>query len=180
MKFNLSLKQDIQRDLEIKDNTVVQIIFKICFCLQMFFRLNLSPLLALAPPMLLRPLPQNRAPKLPIFPAQSICNHLLIANNFQDIKHSFKNRKIKDFRRSLQGLHKYDFWPFQSILCLLPQYNVSVTHSVVSDSLRPHGLQPTRFLCPWDSPGKNTGVHCHSLLQIFPIQGWNLCLLRLH
>ena len=28
--------------------------------------------------------------------------------------------------------------------------------SVVSDSVRPHGLQPTRLLCPWDSPGKNT------------------------
>ena len=37
--------------------------------------------------------------------------------------------------------------------------------SVVSDSVRPHGLQPTRILCPWDSPGKNTGVGCHCLLQ---------------
>ena len=36
-------------------------------------------------------------------------------------------------------------------------------HSVVSDSLQPHGLQPTRLLCPWDSPGKNTGVGCHFL-----------------
>ena len=32
------------------------------------------------------------------------------------------------------------------------------SHSVVSDSLRPHGLQPTRILCPWDFPGKSTGV----------------------
>ena len=54
----------------------------------------------------------------------------------------------------------------------------SVSHSVVSDSLRPHGLSPTRLLCPWDSPGKNTGMGCHSLLQgIFPIQGLNLGLL---
>ena len=37
--------------------------------------------------------------------------------------------------------------------------------SVVSDSLRPHGLQPTRLLRPWDSPGKNTGVGCHFLLH---------------
>ena len=29
----------------------------------------------------------------------------------------------------------------------------------------PHGLQPTRFLCPWQSPGKNTGVGCHFLLS---------------
>ena len=31
--------------------------------------------------------------------------------------------------------------------------------------LQPHGLQPTRLPCPWDSPGKNTGVGCHFLLQ---------------
>ena len=32
-------------------------------------------------------------------------------------------------------------------------------------SLRQHGLQPTRLLCSWDSPGNNTGVGCHFLLQ---------------
>ena len=37
--------------------------------------------------------------------------------------------------------------------------------SVVSDSVRPHGLQPTRLRRPWDSPGKNTGVGCRFLLQ---------------
>ena len=40
-----------------------------------------------------------------------------------------------------------------------------VSHSVVSDSLPAHGLYPTRLLCPWDSPGKNTGVGYHSLPQ---------------
>ena len=40
--------------------------------------------------------------------------------------------------------------------------------------LRPHGLQPTRLLCPWDFPGKDTGVGCHFLLQgIFPTQELN-------
>ena len=34
----------------------------------------------------------------------------------------------------------------------------------MSDSERPHGLQPTRFLCPWDFPGKSTGVGCYCLL----------------
>ena len=39
---------------------------------------------------------------------------------------------------------------------------------------------PARLLCPWGSPGKNTGVGCHSLLQgIFQIQGSNPCLLCL-
>ena len=41
----------------------------------------------------------------------------------------------------------------------------SVSHSFVSDTLQPYGLQPTRLLCPWDSPGKNTGLGCHALLQ---------------
>ena len=46
---------------------------------------------------------------------------------------------------------------------------VCVSHQVVSHSLQPHGLQPARLLCPWNSPGKNTGVGSHSLLQgIFP------------
>ena len=36
---------------------------------------------------------------------------------------------------------------------------------VVSDSSRPHGLQPTRLLRPWDFPGKSAGVGCHCLLQ---------------
>ena len=39
------------------------------------------------------------------------------------------------------------------------------SHSVVSDSSWPHGLQPTRFLGPWDFPGKSTGVGCPCLLQ---------------
>ena len=42
--------------------------------------------------------------------------------------------------------------------------------SVVSDSVRPHGLQPTRLLRPWDSPGKNTGVGCHFLLQCMKVE----------
>ena len=56
------------------------------------------------------------------------------------------------------------------------------SRSVVSDSSRPCGLEPTRLLCPWGSPGKSTGVGCHALLQgILPTQGLNshlLCLLH--
>ena len=51
--------------------------------------------------------------------------------------------------------------------------------SVASYSLRPHRLQPVGLLCPWDSPGKNTGVGHPSLLQgIFLTQGWNPGLLH--
>ena len=50
----------------------------------------------------------------------------------------------------------------------------------ISNSLQPYGLQPTRLLCPWASPGKNTGVVYHALLQdIFLNQGSNPCLLYL-
>ena len=51
-----------------------------------------------------------------------------------------------------------------------------------SDSWRPHGPQPDQLFCSWDSPGKNTEVGCHILLQgIFPNQELNpslLCLLH--
>ena len=40
----------------------------------------------------------------------------------------------------------------------------------MSDSVRPHRQQPTRLLCPWDSPGKNTGVGCHFLLQCMRVK----------
>ena len=44
---------------------------------------------------------------------------------------------------------------------------------MVFDSLWPHGLQPTRLLCPLDFSGENTAVSCHFLLQgIFLMWGW--------
>ena len=42
--------------------------------------------------------------------------------------------------------------------------------SVVSNSVRPHRWQPTRPPGPWDSPGKNTGVGCHFLLQCMKVK----------
>ena len=75
---------------------------------------------------------------------------------------------------------------FLCIICVKTIINLlqwkkseSVSRSVLSHSLWPHGLYPSRLLCPWDSPGKNTGVGCHSLLQgIFPTQGPNPSLLH--
>ena len=67
-------------------------------------------------------------------------------------------------------------WPM--ISCCLARL-CCVSHSVMSDSLQPHGLWPTRPLDPLNSPGKNIGVGCHSLLQgIFPTQGLNPGLLH--
>ena len=56
---------------------------------------------------------------------------------------------------------------------------LSVSSLVVFDSSQCHGLQPARLLCPWNTPGKNTGVGSHSLLQgIFLTQVSNPGLLR--
>ena len=41
---------------------------------------------------------------------------------------------------------------------------------IVSNSVRPHTRQPTRLPHPWDSPGKNTGVGCHFLLQCMKVK----------
>ena len=40
----------------------------------------------------------------------------------------------------------------------------------MSDSVQPHRRQPTRLHCPWDNPGKNTGVGCHFLLQCVKVK----------
>ena len=79
-----------------------------------------------------------------------------------------------------------DFGAWENSLSLFPLFphlfavkgmknKESVSCSVISDSMRPHGLLLTKLLCPWNSPGKNTGVGYHVLLQgIFPTQGLNL------
>ena len=70
----------------------------------------------------------------------------------------------------LPGEHQTPSWQDQSsrscpCVCLVAQLYLT---------LHPHELQPARLLCPWDSPGENTGVGCHALLQeIFPTQGSN-------
>ena len=86
------------------------------------------------------------------------------------------------------------FWPPTLHSTKVEQSEVAPTHWAVitagnevphirsvamTDSLQPHGLQPARLLCPWDFPGKNTGVVCHFLLQgIFPTQGLSSGLLH--
>ena len=59
------------------------------------------------------------------------------------------------------GFSRQEYWsglPFSS-----PMHESEVAQSSVS--YRPHGLQPTMLLCPWDLPGKSTGVGCHCLLH---------------
>ena len=75
--------------------------------------------------------------------------------------------------------------PSRFPLCLAYQLQESrvhaciLSHSVVFNVLQHFGLEPAKLLCPWDFPGKNTGVGSHFLLRgIFPAQGSHLRLLH--
>ena len=64
----------------------------------------------------------------------------------------------------------FDFWmlsfkPAFSLSSICHWSEVKWSDPVVSDSLWPHGLQPTRLLSPWNFPGKSTGVGCQFLLK---------------
>ena len=64
------------------------------------------------------------------------------------------------------GFSRQEHWsglPFPSPMRESEKWKWS--RSVVSDSSRPHGLQPTGLLRPWDFLGKSTGVGCHCLLR---------------
>ena len=65
------------------------------------------------------------------------------------------------------GFSRQEHWsglPFPSPMHESEKWKRS--HPVMSDSSRPHGLQPTRLLRPWDFPSKSTGVGCHCLLLL--------------
>ena len=67
---------------------------------------------------------------------------------------------------SIHGISRQEYWselPFSSPMHESEKWMWSC--SVMSDSQRTHGLQPTRLLHPWDFPGKSTGVECHCLLR---------------
>ena len=107
-----------------------------------------------------------------LFPLGRWKHSLLFGNRWNRTKHPQRVRAHQftppPYRIVCQALH-----------CLW-RYVCVLSHSVMFNSLWPHGLQTSRLLCPWDSLGKNPGAGCHFLLQgTFPTQGSNLCLLPL-
>ena len=81
-------------------------------------------------------------------------------------------------RPSCSGAAPHRLWEHPSVATR--NYCYLVTKLCCMHSFATHGLEPARLLCPWDYPGKNTGVGCHFLFHgIFPTQGLNLCLLGL-
>ena len=69
------------------------------------------------------------------------------------------------------GFSRQEHWsglPFPSPMHESVKWKWS--RSIMSDSYRPHGLQPTRPLRPWDFPGESTGVGCHCPLQCMKVK----------
>ena len=79
------------------------------------------------------------------------------------------------------GFSRQEHWsglPFPSPMHESERWKRS--RSVVFDSYRPRGLEPNRFLRPWDFPGKSIGVGCHCLLRKFPLMGVKFPLVLLY
>ena len=102
-------------------------------------------------------------------PTQSFFNFLLCVGQRKYRPHFYGAWGLAEYKAIIHIIHSnYN-----------PNMYMCSIDSVMSDTLLLHGLWPTRLLCPRDSPGKNTGVGCHSFFQvIFPTQGLNLCLLH--
>ena len=67
----------------------------------------------------------------------------------------------------------YPFTLLRNYLCLVDSKRTCLPVSVLCRSVVPNSLRLARLLCPWDSPGKKTGVGYHFLLQgIFPTRNW--------
>ena len=105
----------------------------------------------------------------------AVCNHSDLFAHEQIDKNSLKNNtRLFCFVYFVSFLCFLRRVPFSQIQypqgCLVVSWSVTV----VCDSFQPHGLQPTRLLCPWGFPGKNIEVGNHFLFQrVFPDQGSN-------
>ena len=119
-----------------------------------------------------------------------ICNGmllLLLLSHFSPVRLCATPQTAVHHTPPSLGFSRQEYWsglPFPSPMHESEKWKWSC--SVMSDSSRPHGRQPTRLLRPWDFPGKSTGVGCHCLLcqrtdwfQIFPLIAFNYCLTHL-
>ena len=120
------------------------------------------------------------------------CNLHVISGKFNLRFYELCHEMAREKNWVIMGLNKFCSWDiysleglFQGIMFWENEMQIRIKSFmrasclVVSDSLRSHGLQPAKLVCPWNSPGKNTEVVSGSLLQgIFPDQGSNPGLLH--
>ena len=89
-------------------------------------------------------------------------NHLILCQPLLLLPSIFPSIRVFSSESSL-CIRWPEYWSFNfSISPFILLKSESVSRSVVSDSLQPHGLEPARLLYPWDFPGKSTGGDCHS------------------
>ena len=99
-------------------------------------------------------------------PCQSMKLLLLLLSHFSCVRLCATPEMAAHQAPPSLGFSRQEHWsglPFPSPMHESEKWKWS--RSVICDSQRPHGLQPTRLLPPWDFPGKSTGVGCHCLLQ---------------
>ena len=92
---------------------------------------------------------------------------LLLLSCFSRVRLCATRKMAAHQAPSSLGSSRQEHWsglPFPSPMSESEKWKSS--RSVVSNSLWPHGLQPTRLLGPWDFPGKSTGVGCQCLLRL--------------
>ena len=113
--------------------------------------------------------------KFRVFWGMEIWGKKVMLKNTFKIKLCYTN--VKAYRKAEKSLSEWHLlaiciWQLPMLYCMWPVYLHGClclhfgkwSRSVVSNSLRPHELGPTRILHPWDFPDKSTGVGCHFLL----------------
>ena len=111
-------------------------------------------------------------PVFPVFLIIVILLLLLLPSHFSHVRLCATPKTAAHQALPSLGFSRQEHWsglPFPSPMHESKKWKWN--RSVVSDSLWPHGLQPTRLLCPWDFPGKSTGVGCHCLLHTAILNG---------
>ena len=107
--------------------------------------------------------------------------HILLKLSLENLEHYFASKWDECNRAVVWTYFGITFlWDWNENWFFAVLRPLLFSTSAVSNSLWPYGLWPTRLLCPWYSPGQNTRVGCHDLLQrTILTQGPNLCLLCL-
>ena len=125
------------------------------------------------------------SPKHTSWSLNHISHWLLLLSRFSRVRLCATTQMAAHQAPPSLGFSRHEHW--SGLLFPSPMHESEKwkwSRSVVSGSSRPHGLQPTRLLRPWDFPGKSTGVGCHCLLHItllliYKIGSWHTLKIQL-
>ena len=90
---------------------------------------------------------------------------LLLLNRFSRVRLCVTPQTAAHQAPLSLGFSRQEHWSGLPVPSPMNESEIESEATVLSDSLRPYGLRPTRLLRPWDCPGKSSGVGCHCLLQ---------------